>query len=109
MRAPKHKQAPKVAISGEQIIRIIARMEREGRRDLAVLFRLAAMSGARRGELAALRWDNIDFSRGQITISRALSAAERQGHSPRVMMEVYAHALPERDRAAREALGKALE
>ena len=38
-----------------------------------------------------------------------VTAAERQGHSPRVMMEVCAHALPERDRAAREALGKALE
>ena len=38
-----------------------------------------------------------------------VTAAERQGHSPRVMMEVYAHALPERDREAAEALAKALE
>jgi integrase len=38
-----------------------------------------------------------------------VTAAERQGHSPRVMMEVYAHALPERDRMAAEVLARTLE
>lgn len=209
VRTPKHTQAAKVTISGEQIARIIARVQGDGRRDLAVLFRLAAMSGARRGELAALRWDDVDFERGQVTISRAISAgieqgtktgrvktisldaqtmtdllawrdacavdamalglvapehvfrravddprpmhpdtishqwararagiadgvrfhdlrhfaasqmlaagvdvvtaAERQGHSPAVMLGVYAHALPERDRAAAEILADALK
>jgi len=39
---------------------------------LSVFFRLAAASGARRGELCALRWKHVDLERGRITISRGL-------------------------------------
>lgn len=40
----------------------------------AVLVRLAAASGARRGELAALRWSDIDMKAGVVSISRSLGA-----------------------------------
>jgi integrase len=40
--------------------------------DLACFLRLSAISGARRGEVCALRWSDIDLSRGILTISRSL-------------------------------------
>jgi integrase len=40
-----------------------------------VFLRLAAATGARRGELCALKWTDIDFGLGQLTISRGLVEA----------------------------------
>lgn len=40
--------------------------------DLGVLFRLAATTGARRGELVALQWQDIDLDRSQLVIRRSL-------------------------------------
>ncbi len=45
---------------------------------LPVFFRVAATTGARRGELCALRWSDIDLGLGQLTISRGL--VEARGH-----------------------------
>jgi integrase len=39
--------------------------------DLAVFVRLAAISGARRGELVALRWDDLNLDTAELTIARA--------------------------------------
>jgi integrase len=44
--------------------------------DLAVVVRLAACTGARRGEVAALRWTDIDLELGQVVIARALIAVK---------------------------------
>lgn len=41
--------------------------------DLAVFVRLAAITGARRGELAALRWPDVDLDGQVVTIQRALT------------------------------------
>lgn len=38
--------------------------------DLAPLWRLAIDSGMRRGELAALRWDDVDLDAGAVTVRR---------------------------------------
>ena len=40
---------------------------------LGCLIRLAAISGARRGELCALRWSDFDLKGGWLTIARSLS------------------------------------
>jgi integrase len=40
----------------------------------ATLFRLAAMTGLRRGEVCGLRWDVVDLETGRLTISRTLLA-----------------------------------
>jgi integrase len=40
--------------------------------DLGVLLRLAAATGARRGELCALRWRHVDLEGGNVRIERAL-------------------------------------
>ena len=39
---------------------------------MAVWLRLNAVTGARRGELCALRWSDIDLSKGEVLIQRAL-------------------------------------
>lgn len=41
--------------------------------DLAALWRLALTTGARKGELLALRWQDIDLDRGTLAIRRTLS------------------------------------
>jgi integrase len=41
--------------------------------DLGCFIRLAAISGARRGELCALRWSDFDLKGGWLTIARSLS------------------------------------
>src|SRR5262249_46609411 len=38
------------------------------------IVRTAAYTGLRQGELRALRWADVDFTRGEIVVSRALSA-----------------------------------
>lgn len=40
--------------------------------DLAMCIALAADTGARRGELCALRWSKVDFSNGKIRIDRSI-------------------------------------
>lgn len=40
---------------------------------------LAAVTGARRGELAGLRWDNIDFLTNQITVNHGLYYSAKRG------------------------------
>lgn len=43
------------------------------RDDLAALWRLALLTGMRRGEILALRWDDIDTARGALSVKRTLS------------------------------------
>jgi integrase len=51
--------------------RIIAKAD-ETDNELACLLRLAVITGARRGELCALRWTDVDFKAGTIGISRSM-------------------------------------
>jgi integrase len=48
---------------------------------LATAIALAALTGARRGELVALRWSDIDLAVGRITIARSLTVARGEQHT----------------------------
>ena len=47
---------------------------------LATAVALAALTGARRGELVALRWSDIDLVKGRIKIARSLTTARGEHH-----------------------------
>jgi integrase len=59
-----------------EVLRLIAEAERADP-DLACFLLLAATTGARRGELCALRWSDLDEETGALTIARSI--VETQG------------------------------
>jgi integrase len=60
------------SISPDELVRLI-RAARDVRPVLAVAVSLGAVTGARRGELCALRWSDLDAESGTLTIGRSLS------------------------------------
>ncbi len=55
----------------DQVVRVF-HLAQESDPELATFIMLAASSGARRGELLALRWSDIDLERGRLSIERGL-------------------------------------
>ena len=47
---------------------------------LITLFNLALYTGARRGELLALRWEDIDFESHTVTINKSLAKTKKDGY-----------------------------
>jgi integrase len=85
---------------------------------LGALLRVAGLTGARRGELCALRWTDIDVEAGTLSIARSLSSRKGERYaegatknrrkrviplSPEALAELFAH------RARRESLCLAAE
>ena len=56
----------------EQVAQLLAAAE-EKDPDLATYLRLAAVTGARRGELCALKWTDVDLQTGEVLFARALA------------------------------------
>ena len=46
--------------------------------DFGLYLRLAAVTGARRGELCALRWSDVNFRAGELVVARALTRGTRE-------------------------------
>jgi integrase len=55
----------------DQVVRVF-HLAQESDPELAAFIMLAASSGARRGELLALRWSDIDLDRGRLSIERGI-------------------------------------
>lgn len=66
------EQAAVVPAEVPQVLALLDAAERENP-DLAVFLILAAVTGARRGELCALRWSYIASDAGTVTFSRVIS------------------------------------
>jgi integrase len=58
----------------DEMARLTAAAERDP--DLAGWLRVAAVTGARRGTLCALRWSDLDLDKGTVTFSRSLSVGD---------------------------------
>lgn len=71
-----HFEMPKVDnqrteyLTPEQLSRLIKALDEEPDQDAAAFVRLALATGMRKGALIGLRWDDIDFDRGFITLCR---------------------------------------
>lgn len=84
LAAGVHRDRTRSAITDDE--RAWRRLEDEQDADIV---RVAAYAGLRRGELLALRWSDVDFTGGKITVSRAISAGhEAQSAKSRKAREV---------------------
>lgn len=52
----------------EQVVAFVKALDEEPDQNAAAFMRLALVTGMRRGALMALRWDDVDFDRGFITL-----------------------------------------
>lgn len=77
-RLPKVKRREAKAIDGDEARRLLASAASE-RGPWGRLFTVALTIGARRGEVAALKWSDVDFEGGTVTIRRALSQTRTKG------------------------------
>jgi len=58
--------------SVEQVLALISAAEKSRQPAMADFYRVAALTGMRRGELCGLRWSDIDWDRGTLTIRRSI-------------------------------------
>jgi integrase len=65
-------QAP----TSDDVARLLAAAQAEDP-EFALYLRLAAVTGARRGELCALRWDDFDLEGGQVVVARSLTVGDK--------------------------------
>jgi integrase len=59
----------------EDVARLLAAAQAEDP-EFGLYLRLAAVTGARRGELCALRWDDFDLDGGQVVVARSLTVGD---------------------------------
>lgn len=69
IEAPKPRKARRQAPPDEVLVAIIA----AAGPDMVCYLRLAAVTGARRGQMVALRWGHIDLDAGTVTFTAALA------------------------------------
>lgn len=100
-KLPPPEQKEMKILSGEEIQRFLLQAKEEG---MYELFLLDLTTGMRRGELLALRWDDLDFATGKLRIDKQVcpvggklivsepktKAANRTIILPHVMLEVLA-------------------
>ncbi|MGH2961119.1 MAG: tyrosine-type recombinase/integrase [Solirubrobacterales bacterium] len=68
---PRARRPPIQAPTPEQVARLLAAAQAEDP-EFGLYLRLAAVTGARRGELCALRWSDFDLDTGEVVVARSL-------------------------------------
>ncbi|MHB8220775.1 MAG: tyrosine-type recombinase/integrase [Acidimicrobiales bacterium] len=68
---PPIRPAPVTAPSPEEVLTIVEQAE-QADPSLARMLLIAALTGARRGELCAIRWSDIDWETNTLTIARSI-------------------------------------
>jgi len=69
-RKPRAAKSKRKAPADDVMVRLLAAADG----DMVCYLRLAAVTGARRGTLVALRWSDIDLAAGSVTFTRAIAA-----------------------------------
>lgn len=104
--------------SPDEVRALVAAAEELNEPGLATLLLLAALTGARRGELCALRWIDIDWDQGVVRIGRSVYETEGGGWDEkptkthqvrRIGLDALGLAALRRHRATCEALAQSLD
>jgi integrase len=78
--SPPSAKRPPLKVPTVEEVDALYRAAREADHVLGTAVALAALTGARRGELCALRWSDVDLALGRVKIERAISVADRVTH-----------------------------
>ena len=84
---PRRARVPLAPPLPEEVARLLARAD-EVDPELGMFLRLAAASGARRGELGALRWTDLDLEAGELVIGRAVVLDGEGGYVERTRRHI---------------------
>jgi integrase len=76
---PPLRVGPKTVPTPETVLRLIAGAEERGQPILAAAIAIAATTGARRGELLAVCWSDVDLDAGLLHIRRVIKHADGPG------------------------------
>ena len=109
---PPVRKAEVHPLATDVVVKLLAAAD-EVDRDFGVFLRLAAATGARRGELCALRWTDLDIGAGTLVVAR--NVIERDGggwlekdtkthQSRRIALDPATIAMLERHRASADDL-----
>lgn len=91
-----HFEMPRVdnikteTLTPEQLLALKKALDEEADQSAAAFMRLALLTGMRRGALMALRWDDLDFTRGFITLR---GDAAKKGKTEKIPMSELAKQL----------------
>ena len=114
-KLPKARQRTAASPDPADVAKVIATARASGQDLLALYLWLAAVTGARRGELCALHWADLDLPRGVIRIAHSYSVAggakvrkDTKTHQDRSLAidEITATVLAERRQAVADQLGQ---
>lgn len=73
VKAPRARARPVNALTPERAREVMARLRGMGGSDVSVAARVALLTGMRRGELCALRWQDVDLGAGVLRVAHALT------------------------------------
>ncbi len=73
---PKQEKKPVEAYTLEEVILILKLAEEDENPDIKLILNLALLSGIRRGEMAGLKWKNVNFDEGYIYICESRVVVE---------------------------------
>jgi integrase len=76
--SPPGTQRRAATAPSTQAVHYLVAAAQDADRVLAAAIVLAAITGARRGELCALRWSDVDWKRRTLTIARSLTVIRRE-------------------------------
>ena len=76
--APKAQEVDVRALEEKDVVRLLEALQ-DAPTQYSVITQLALLTGARRGEICALRWSDIDMGAGTISIERTLQRIPGKG------------------------------
>ena len=107
---PRAERSRAQAWTAKELARFLTHVEGDR---MFPLWRLAATTGMRRGELLGLTWRCLDLEEARLSVALTEGVpvhivAARLGDDPNTVLSTYAHLLPQSDELAAEPVGALL-